>query len=332
MLHDLSATSPDPVRPLQTSSDLVRMAFSTGPDQSRFHQLPAEIRLRIYVFVFDHEVVHLVRLRRRLFSLYCPAKLEDPQCALPRAQAQRIVDPTKLIFAGEFCGHFHHRDFSPSGHMVLSLPLTCRLFCNETLPILYEHSAFSVASYDVLEELSRLISEPKPFAGGFLSLRRLRLSFPNSPDPTDFARSIGSSSHAVEPCIRSLAQHALALRDLRVSLNLSNLRWPGDEYGDLILPTSIILALGQFRELEVFAIDPRHFASVGSRPLELLDGDLLESLRGNECLAVSATEQILREFVYSPRDYILSARDFKTLFMDKYLTLWKASAAMPGTS
>ncbi len=307
------------------------MASSTAHDQSRFLQLPAEIRLKVYEFVFDHQIVHLVRLRKRLSSLYCPARLEDPQCALPHAQAQRIVDRTKLLFAGEFRGLFHHRDFSPRGRKVLGLPLTCRFLCNETLPMLYEHSAFSVTSTDILEELSGMVLNPHPFAGGgILSLRKLRLSFPSSLAPVDSVQPysiIDADSFAVKRCIPSLAQLAVGLRDLRVSLNLSNLWRPGEEHGDLILPTSTILTLGEFRELEVFVLDLRYFTSMDDGPLELIDLDQLERFHGKECRAVSATEEVLRDFVYSPRDYILSARDFEALFMNKYLTLWKAGVA-----
>ena len=303
------------------------MESSTGQSQSRFLQLPAEIRLRIYEFIFDDEIVHLIKLQNRLFGLYCPGKPEDPQCPLPHSQAQRIVDPKKLLFAGEFCGLFHHRDFSPRGYKVLALPLTCRLLCNETLPILYEHSTFSVDSVDVLEELCRMRPNPQPFAGGgLLSLRSLRLSFPGPWNPLDSPEVYSISNRGffeVDRCIRTLAQQAFRLRDLRIAINPSRVWDTGKGNKEFPLPASTTYALGQVRELKSFALDLRQFHFDNGR-IELMDRDSIERMHDDRCRQVAAVEGALRDFVYSPRDFRLSAKGFDILYTKKNFSLWDA--------
>ena len=187
----------------------------------------------------------------------------------------------------------------------INLVFVCRLLYADALPVVYKQNTLSFYSAESLSKFGSNLLRHHPFQQGALEhLRNVQLRI------HDWASYHGQSEvdTELELSLRFLSENACGLSNLSVRFDIP----PMSNKPDELLQQICTRAPGQFRALTTFKLD------ITTIWYSRTQRDLL----GIEFYRrASAIEDMLREFVYLPRESRYPPQQFDKMFTDRYHAL-----------
>ncbi|KAI9713952.1 MAG: hypothetical protein M1820_000682 [Bogoriella megaspora] len=123
--------------------------------QSSLSRLPREIRQMIWKYVLGDHVLHIVRLRRRLFSIKCGHNHQDISTQFHRCWGTSDRRSELADTPGFYTGPLN--EFQPELNSFLPLLRTCRQIYSESVNTLYRDNRFDFNHFDSILYLSQSV-------------------------------------------------------------------------------------------------------------------------------------------------------------------------------